>query len=802
MESLSQDIRYAIRQLRKNPGFAIGAILILALGIGANTTAFSVVNAVLLRPLNYAKPEQIVVLASLWKKSGGHGQVSAPDFHDWHDQSNAFSAMSLYQDDDTAVSAGATAEYSHIAAVGPEFFRVFETEPVVGRPFSAEEQTPGSSGAVLISHAFWSSHFAASPTALGQPVHMFGKVLNIVGVMPPGFRFPESTDFWFPSGTVFEETTGRSAHNYRVVGRLKDGVSLEQAQAQMTSIGDRLEKQFPSDNSGKNVVVTRMRDDMVGDVRFTLYLLLAAVAVVLLIACANVANLLLAKAMARGREIAIRTAIGATRARLLRQLISETSVLVAVSAAAGLLLAAWGSHAIAAIAPGGVPRLGDAGIDGAVLAFALGASVVVSLLCGLAPALHVSDVNLNDSLKQNAGRTGTQTRGGWMRKVLVTAQIALSVVLLATAGLLLRSFAALQHVTLGFRPENVLVMATDFPASDLAGARRATAFYKSLLERTAQIPGVIAAGATRTLPGEVGSDGSYWIDHLPDEMGVNAPQAVFSDVAPGTLATVGIPVRRGRDFGDNDTYDSPFVALINEALARQAFPNQDPIGHQIYCGLDSPKAMTIVGIVADTRQYGPAYPPRPEIFMPYMQHPEPSTQLNLMVRSTVPAGALAETLRRKTRELSPDVPTRFSSLDASVAESVAAPRFRAVLLGLFAALAVFLAAAGVYGVMAYVLGQRTSEMGLRMALGASRGDVLRLMLGQALLLTIGGMMIGLVAAVSVSRFLRSMLFEITPADPVTYVAVVALLAAAAIAAAWLPARRAAKVDPIVALRYE
>jgi putative ABC transport system permease protein len=795
------DLKFAFRSLRKNPGFTLLAVLVMALGIGANTAVFSVVNAVLLKPLAYSNPDRIVTLSSLWRKTGSHGPVSAPDFHDWHNQSSAFAAMAYYDNDEISVAAGSSAEYGNVATVTPEFFRVFELEPIIGRMFTPEEQKPGGSAVVLISHSFWQSHFGGNPRALGQTVKMLDKTFIVVGVLPPAFHYPVKTDIWFPA-SVFPETNERSAHNYRVVGRLKPDATLEQAQAQMTSIGARLEQQYPASNKGKNVAVTRMRDDMVSNVQLTLYLLLGAVTLVLLIACANVANLLLAKSTTRTREIAIRAAVGASRARIIRQLITESLLLAMLSAVAGLLLAVWGSAALVALAPKNVPRLAETSVDGWVLAFTLGLSVISSLLFGLAPALHASRVDLNDALKQGGGRA-VVGGGGRIRAALVVAEIALSVVLLAGAGLLIKSFNALHNVALGYHPEHVLVMETSVPASDEKSARSATSFYKDLLHDVAALPGVTASGATRSTPGHVPSDGSYWLDHLPprDQMG-NAPGAVLSVVTPGAFAALGIPLRTGRDFNEGDIYDAPFTAIVNEALARESFPGQDPIGHSIFCGLDSLNPMRIVGVVGDVRQYGPAREPSPEIYMPYQQHPQPSTALSILVRTSNDPAALQETLRRKTRERSPDVPVKFTTMDASLSENVAAPRFRTLMLVIFAAVAVCLAMAGVYGVMAYMVSQRSNEIGLRMALGASPRDVWRLVLRQGMLLTGAGLVLGLAGAIAATRLLTSVLFEVKPSDPTTYAAVAALLAVVALAASYIPAYRASKVDPLVALRQE
>jgi putative ABC transport system permease protein len=802
MQTILQDLRYSLRQLRQSPGFALFAVAVMALGIGANTAVFSVVNAVLLKPLAYRNADRIVKLASQWKNSPGYGQVSAPDFHDWHDQSTSFAALAYYESLETAVKPGSAAEYAFVAPVTPEFFGAFQLQPVAGRLFSADEQKPGGAGAVVISHAYGESHFGGSAKAVGQSLRLFGRTLDIVGVLPPGFHFPDQTDIWFPANTIVPETESRSGHNYLVVGRLKPDVTLEAAQAQMAAIGARLEQQYPASNKDKSVSVTRMRDAMVSDVRLTLYLLLAVVGVVLLIACANMANMLLARATARTREIAIRAAMGATRVRVARQLITESLVLALLAGVGGLLLALWGSRALVLLAPADVPRLAEAGVDGTVLAFTLGVSVIASLLFGLAPAFQVSRVDLIESLKQGATRSVVGGTAGRLRGAFVMAEIALSVVLLAGAGLLIKSFVALHNVALGFHPENVLVMDVSVPASDLDSSRRATQIYKNLLPRIAALPGVRSVGLTRGTPGHVASSGGYWIDHLPEELSVTSPQAVLSVVGPGAFATLGIPLDRGRDFSDGDTFDAPFSAIINEALARKSFPSQDPIGHVIYCGLDSLKPMTIIGIVGDIRQSGPARSPAPEIYMPYEQHPLPSTDLSVAVRTAGATGPLAESMRTKAQELSSEAPVKFTTLEASLSEDVAAPRFRTLLLGIFAALAVCLAMAGVYGVMAYVVGQRVHEIGLRMALGATPGNVLRMVLREGLLLAAGGIVLGLVAAAAASRLLTSMLFEVKPTDPLTYAAVVALLAFVALSASYVPARRATKVDPMVALRYE
>ena len=795
------DFRYALRSMGKNPGFTILAVVVMGLGIGANTAVFSVVNSVLLKPLDYHDPDRIVTIRTYWKKTGRGLQVSGPDFHDLHDQSTAFSAMAYYYGYETAVNPGNTAEYASISGVTAEFPEVFDLRPELGRTFSADEVKPGSSGAVMISDGYWRSHFAADPGALGRTVRIGGHALPIVGVMPPHFHFPDKTDLWLPANTLFPETTSRSAHNYRIVARLKPGVSLGEAQSQLIAIAGRLEALYPNSNQNKSMLAEQMRDMMVKDVRTTLYVLLGAVALVLLIACANVANLLLAKATGRAREMAIRAAVGASRGRIVRLLASESLLLAALAGALGVTFAIWGANALVALAPADIPRLQDTTIDAPVLAFTMLASLLSCVLFGLAPALHASRVDLNDALKQGATRV-MGGGAGRMRSALVVAEIALSVVLVAGAGLLIRSFLALQDVELGFHPEKVLVMPSAVPSSGPKDTRRAQDFYKRLLAEARSIPGVVAAGATRMPPGNVASNGGYWIDHFSENPSVNAPQAVFTISTPGTLSALGIPLVRGREFDERDSSDGQFTALINEALAKKSFPGQDPVGRTIFCGFDSPKPMTVVGVIGDVRQFGPARDPWPEIVMPYDQHPWGGGDMNVLLRTTAEPTTLAEALRRKAREISPDVPVKFTTMEAVMSENVGAPRFRTILFGVFAGVALCLAMAGVYGVMAYVVGQRLNELGLRVALGASPGDILGLVLRQGLGLAAVGVAIGLAASVAATQLLQKMLFGVKPFDPATYAIVAAILIGVAMLATYLPARRATKVDPLVALRQE
>jgi putative ABC transport system permease protein len=797
-------IRFALRSLAKNPGFAGLVVVVLALGIGANTAIFSVVNSVLLRPLDFHDPGRIVTLTSAWKNRSRFGQVSAPDFHDWHDQSTAFSAMAKYAPDEGSVVVGKSPEYASYSMVSGEFFQAMGVQPRLGRLLTAADYRKGAPPVVLVSDAFWRRHFDGETPDGKQTVRAASFVFPIVGVLPAGFRFPGESEMWIPD-SVGEDTTSRSGHNYRVIARLRPGVSLEQAQTQMTAIGSRLEQAYPDSNKDKNVAVTRLQDYTVRNVSLTLYVLLGAVGLVLLIACANVANLLLARATARAREVAIRAAIGASRAQIIGQLFVESLVLAMVSGVAGVLLANWGLSALILLAPKGLPRLDEVAIDGSVLTFALGVSILSSILFGLAPALKVSQIDPVDALRRGSTRGVVSGSSARLRQVFVIAEVSLCVVLVISAGLLLRSVSSLTKVDLGFNPQGVLTAELSTGVSGDAETRRVTeGYFQDIWKRVQAVPGVQAASIAGNLPLESQrSNGSYIVEgQTMKDFSVSSPQAGFSVASPDFVRTLGMRLIRGRSFSGQDTFDHPLTAIISEALARQSFPNQDPVGRKILCGLDeqSAKWMTIVGVVSDAHLDSAAAPAQPEIYMPFLQHPRP--EFALMVKTSGDPTALSGTLRKISQELNPDVPVRFSTLESKLAESIASPRFLSLLLSLFAGLALCLALVGVYAVMAYAVAQRSAEVGLRMALGAERSDVLTMVLGQALRLTAIGLGIGLVAAVVASRVLRSLLFDVTPTDPATYAGAILLLAAAGILAGYIPAWRASRIEPLEALRQE
>jgi putative ABC transport system permease protein len=806
MDRLLQDLRYAARSLRRQPAFALLAIGTLGLGIGANTAIFSAVDAVLLRPLAYHRPGRIVALTNQWQKTGRRGTVSAPDYHDWHDATQSFAAMAYYTYSagfETSVIVDGVAEYGSAVLVTPEFFDVFGVEPLIGRAIG-RTASPGDAPVAVIGHELWVRRFGGSPAVLGRTVSFGQRAVTIVGVMPAGFGFPDRTDIWFyPAASP--ETSSRSAHNYRVVARLKDDRTVEDAQAELSAVAARLSAAYPATNEGKGAAVVPLQEQLVGDARPTLYLLFGVVGLVLLIACANVANLLLARATGRTSELAVRAAMGASRGRIVAQLMTESVLLALVSAAAGVMLARWGVAAFVALAPAGLPRAAEIGIDGRVLAFALAASVGASVLFGVLPALHASRLDLNASLRQGGRGAAAGGGGARVRSALVVAEVALAVALVAGAALLVRSFSALGRVDLGYATGRVLVVRTTVPARDLDGARRATSTYEALLPRLASLPGVAAVAGVSGLPGTPShSNGGYWLEGGPgpEVAGVQAPQAVFTVVTPDYFRTMAIPVRSGRDFSARDGFDAPFVAIVNEALALQAFPGVDPIGRQIMCGLDSLKFMTIVGVTGNVREYDPSVAPLPEIYMPYRQHPFYGSSLTLVARTSGEPLALAHAFRDTIRTADPDVPVRATTMTETVSASVATPRFRTLLVGTFALLALALAIAGVYGVMAYAVSRRRAEIGVRMAMGAASGDILRLVMGQGLRLALTGIAIGCALAYGVARLLQGMLFAVAPADPVVFAVVPLALIVTAAAATAIPARRASRVDPMDALRAD
>jgi putative ABC transport system permease protein len=805
MDKLIQDFKYSIRSLFRQPAFAITAIVTLALGIGATTAMFTVVNAIVLRPLPFPEAERIVAVVNLWTKTGTRATtVSAPDFHDWKAQSRSFEALAYFVGGETSVTLNGTGDYVGVYRVTPGFFETLGARASLGRLFSPDEERPGGSLAVVITDAFWRRQFNGRADAVGSTVKYGDRFFTIVGVVEAPVRYPARADIYAPAWLV-PETSSRSGHNYRAIGRLKKDVSVAQAQSDMLAIATRLEEQYPNSNAGKSVVVVPLQDLLVGDTRQTLYVLLAAVGLVLLIACANVANLLLARSTAREREMVVRAAVGAGRARLIQQLLTESAVLALLAGVLGIWLARLGVLALVALAPPDLPRLDEIRVDAAVLGFALAVALAASFIFGLAPALQVSRVQLADGLRQGGKGSSLGARGAWARSAFVVAEVALAVVLVFGAGLLGRSLVALAAVEMGFVPEQLLVLRTVVPVQSFAEAHRATAFYRDLLADLRTLPGVNAVSAVTSLPTAIRSNGGYWIEGGPgpEETGIRSPQALFIVSTPDYFRTLRIPMKTGRDFNDGDRRDAPFVAIVNESLARASFPNQDPVGRRIRCGLDTLEYMTIVGVVADVRTAGPSRPVQPEIYMPYEQHPGPATALNIVARTESPDPlALAETMSRTIRARNPDVPVRVSTMEGTLETASATPRFRTFLLVVFAGVALLLAIAGVYGVMAYTVSQRLSELGVRVALGATPQHIMKLIVGYGARLAALGLVLGLALSLAAGRLLQGLLFNVTPRDPLMLALVTVAVAAATLAACYIPGRRAVAVDPMLALRAE
>jgi predicted permease len=797
-----QDLRYALRTLRQNPSFSAIAVLTLALGVGANTAMFSVVNGVLLRPLDYPNASRIVQLNTSYPQRGRQfPRVTGPDVVDIRDTAGTLTDVSFYYGGDIGVQMSDHAEFAGTFFISPDFFTVFGVAPAVGRSFAIDDAQRGA----IVGLPFARRNFGSGAAALGETLRVEGVAYAIVGVLPASFRFPRGSE-----GQVWLATSPqpysmeRTAYNFRAVALAKPGVPLEAVNAELQTIGARLQQAFPDANRDKTFVAVPLQEQLVGAVRATLYFLMGAVSLVLLIACANVANLFLARGTARQREMAVRAALGATRTALARQLLAESGVIALAGGTMGLLLALAGTRALTQVAAQqvGLPRVADVQVDWIVCAFAMTASLAASLLFGTSPAWQAAQVDLNEALKQaGRGLAGSSTR---MRDALVVAQVALSFALAVGAGLLFRSFLALNAVDLGFRTQGILVMYAHAPAHTLDEYLQAGRLLERAVEQVRQIPGVASAAAAMGVPtGQYGSNGAYGIDGQDFRQRRSASaQAIFSLSSPGYFSSMGIPLVRGRDFSPADTYDSAFVAVVSESLARQSFPGRDPIGHTIVCGLDSPKWMTIVGVVADVRQDSPASSPGATLYMPLLQHPFHGNEVQVVVRTATSPASLIEPARATMYSLDPEIATRFTTLDAMVSNSIATPRLRLLLAGLFAGLALLLAAAGMYGVMSYVTTQRIAEFGVRMALGAAPSNVVALVLGRATQLASLGVALGLAIAFSAARVLNSMLFGLTGTDAATYAGVLLAVTPIVVLAAAVPAWRAAHADPVVALRAE
>lgn len=815
LDTLMRDVHYAIRSLSKSWGFALGAGAVLALAIGASVAIFSVVSTVLLQPLPYPDAERIVSIETLFTNTGQSSQmVSGPDFLDWQARNDVFEKMTaFYGGDDWPAIVGGRAMFANYRFVSADFFEVFGQTTFAGRLLTGQDvPPPGDAGwtAAVVAYPWAVTHFGSAEAAIGKTLGREGSPTVIVGVAAPGFRYPGSAAFWLPFNaeppphvSAAQIQASRASYIYTVAGKLKPGIPFTRAGAQMRSIGDNLAREY-AENRVKTVILVPLQDRLTGSVRVTLWVLMSAVGVLWLIACANIANLLLARATGRTHEIALRAALGAGRGRVVRQLLTESCVLAGVAGLAGLLLASMLMQGVVALSPPNLPRIGDVRMDTTVLFFALGLSLASTVLFGLVPALHASRLNLSDALKRGGSKLTVSGAGTRLRSVLVVAEVALSVILLVTAGLLVRSLLALQHVDLGFTKHRVLVAYTEYAVGENeAEMRTRIRFYADVLDRLRAVPGVSAAsGVAYVGMGlEPRTPRDYSIEGRPEGRAGERPQAEFHAVTEDYFKTLEIPLLAGRDFARTDTRDSPQVVIINESLARTAFPGESPIGKRLRTGtsLRAPW-MEIIGVVGDTRWQDPSQPAQQVIFAASNQGLGNSP--SILARTSLDEASLITTLRSLLNDANPTVPVKFETMDELFDDTLAYPRFRTQLIGLFASVATVLAAVGIFSVLAYLVGQRTREFAVRRALGARAADVIRLIVGQGLRLVVIGLLLGLAGALAVARLLTGLLYEISPWDAVTYLGAIAVLGSAALLATLLPAIRAATIAPTVVLRQE
>ncbi len=805
IETAWRDVRFGVRALVHSPVFSVVTVLSLALGIGANTAIFSVVNGLLLRPLPYPESERIVDVWHTPPQQSFPGldrfSVSPANYLDWKAQSSAFDQIAVYTYTGFSLSTSNDPLPLIGAAVSSDFFSVLRTNPMQGRTFTPDEEGPGRDQVVVIGHGLWQRAFGANPNIIGQTLTINSRSFTVVGIMPAGFEFPREAELWVPLAWDNKERQIRSMHDYLVIARLKQNVSQGQAQAEMSTISSRLEQQYPEANKGWGAVVIPLREDIVGDIRPALLVLFCAVGFVLLIACANVANLMLARGANRQREIAVRIALGAGRARLIRQLLTE-SVLLAVSGGVlGLLLAVWGSKMLFKL--GSLPNSGDIGIDTWVLGFTLLVSFGAGIIIGIVPALRFTRTNVSDTLKQGSGRTGGSSIKQHTRKALVISEVALSLVLLIGAGLMIRSFWKLQNVDPGFDTSNALTMSIVLTPIRYSEPHQRLAFVDRAIEQIRAVPGVVSVGTTTKIPlAGGGSTQPFSIEGRPAPAIAEQPMAQTRYISPDYFRAIGIPLRQGRFFSDDDRDNSVPVVIISEAMARRFWPGENPIGRRLTPSFHPEQgAREIVGVVGDVKTSGLEVDASAMMYLPYKQAALPF--ISFVVRTTSNPESLVQPVSTAIYSIDKEQAlTNIQTMDQVLIESLSKRRFNMTLLLTFAGMALVLAAVGVYGVMNYTVTLRRRELGIRMALGAGRMDVLRLVLGQGLTLTLIGVAAGLISAYALTRLMATLLYGVTATDYITFVSVSAVLIAVGVVASYVPARRATKVNPTIALRSE
>ncbi|MBO0862422.1 MAG: ABC transporter permease [Chloracidobacterium sp.] len=793
IETLVQDLKYGLRMLRRNPGFTVVAVLTLALGIGANTAIFSVVNAVLLRPLPYTAPDRLV--------TDGH-TILSPTFLNWRAQSQSFEQMAAYTTGTSDLTGGGEPERLTAGLVSAELFSTLGVPPSLGRGFTAAEDQPNGALAVILSHWLWQRRFGGDPQLIGRAITLDGQNRTVVGVMPSGFQFPAELDLWLPLNL---DTSGsrKGMVFVNMVGRLKPGVTMEAARTDLTTILRRVSRPAPNDNSDVQVRVIKLHERLVGDWQQALLVIFGAVAFVLLIACVNVANLLLARASTRQKEMAIRAAVGAGRPRLVRQLLAESLLLSLAGGGAGLLVAILGVKLLVRMNPEGVARLQESSVDGRALGFTSLIVVLTGLLAGVFPALQASKADVNETLKAQSAVRPSDRGASRTLPSLMVAEIALALVLAVGAGLMIKSFMRLLSVPKGFNPEGILTLVlSPSRATYPPGSPRLRSYYEEALASVKTMPGVQSASLSSFLPlaGRTFRKMGFQIEGrepIEGSFEVNC-------ISPGYFGTMGLMIRSGRPITDQDGSGAPPVTVINETFARRFFPGENPIGRRLLFG---PNPNTIVGVAGDTRQFGLDQEVEPEIYTSYLQGGSNAMRLVVRAAYTQSGGAglasLAATIRNQIQALEPNEPVnQVITMDRRLADSVAQRRYQTLVFGVFASVALIIATVGIYGVISYGVGQRKHEIGIRMALGAQSGDVLRMVVGQGMRLTMTGATLGVAAALGLTRALKSLLFDISATDPVTFVSVTLLLVIVALIASYIPARRATKVDPVLALRHD
>jgi putative ABC transport system permease protein len=806
---LWQDLRYGLRTLLKNPGFTIIAVIALALGIGANSAIFSVVNAILLRPLPFKNPEQLVMV---WENAAHLGfpknTPSPPNFLDWQTQNTVFTGMAAMSERSFNLTGIGEPERLDGRRVSANLFDLLGVPAQLGRTFIPDDDRAGTH-VVLLSYSLWQRRFGSDPKVIGRAVTLNGESYTVIGVMPRSVHLPSygnwSDEVWVPIAFTSEELTQRGNHFLNVVARIKPGISLKQAQAEMETIAARLAREYPRYNTRIGAFVTPLHEELVGDIKPALLILLGAVGFVLLIACANVANLLLARAAVREKEIALRLALGASRFRLTRQFLTESVLLALLGGGFGLLLALAGIRVLKAFIPATISQTQTISIDGKVLLFTALIALLTGIVFGLAPAVHVSHSNLNDSLKEGGRDSAASRKGNRVRGLLVIGEVAVSFILLIGAGLLINSFLHLRNLDPGFRTDHLLTMKVDLSELKYPDGQRRTVFFDDVLQRIRPLPGVESVAVAGNLPFTYNGDSmGIAVEGIPDPPPDQWPDVIYRAVGPGYFSTMGIPLIRGRDFTDQDKADSKDVVVIGEKTAQHYWPGQDPIGKRLKPGSTNSKApwREVIGVVKDVRQNDFIAEPKMQMYFTYRQLKDLAANA-LIVRTSVEPMSLATSIRNAIWAVDKDQPVAdIDTMDRIVLEAIARQRFSMLLLGIFAALALTLAAVGIYGVMSYSVAQRTHEIGIRMALGARRADVLTMTVGQGLKLVSAGMVLGLVAAFLLTRVLASLLFGISATDPVTFIGISLVLLAVAILASYVPALRAAKVDPMIALRAQ